>query len=360
MSRAPRLRVGLLASTLLGVLLLAPRPAAAVYECGGVQDTCSCGAANFCICCSDSTHGTDHGNCVWYAWHKACCEWAIALQWCTNADTWDTYAQNNGYPVRTEPCANTVFVCEDYTTECGAGSVGHVGWVETAYADGSIDVTEEGCYSFYGVHSRNFAAQNASPTMHYIYAPGTSCSSCECSSGDVDQQACGDCGTKTRTCGSDCQWGGWSACQNEGPCSSGATDSQSCGNCGTQTRACNSSCQWDAWSSCTGEGVCAAGATQACGTCGGSQTCDSSCQWGACVETCSDAGVGVDAGPGPDGSIPGPDGSTPGPDGGGSQGDGPYMVGGCRCDVGSGPAPAPLLVPLLVLAFLGMRRRPGA
>ena len=61
-----------------------------------------------------------------------------------------------------EPCARTVFVCEANTTQCYSGSVGHVGWVETAYPNGSIDVTEQGCYSWYGVKSRLINAQNAS------------------------------------------------------------------------------------------------------------------------------------------------------------------------------------------------------
>lgn len=367
---------------LLCLLLVVPGGRArAVYECGGVQDTCNCGAANFCICCSDAAHGANHGNCVWYAWHKACCEWSTALQWCTNAEDWDTGAQNNGYPLRTEPCAATIFQCEAYTSQCGSGGYGHVGWVETAYPNGSIDVTEEGCYSWYGVRSRTIQAQNASPTMHYIYKPGTSCSSCDCTPGDVDTTSCPQCGTQSRTCGSDCHWGGWSACQGQGPCESGQQEQQGCPQCGTQTRTCNGSCQWDPWSSCAGQGACEAGTSQPCGQCGGTQTCDSSCQWGACQETCPpdagswpDAGAASDAGAAPDAAtgsdaqiLPtdgggGADASSPGPDTGGAP-DFPTVSGGCSCHQrdtggGSGSIPGgPLSGFLTFVLWAGWRNR---
>ncbi|ACC98039.1 Type II secretion system subunit [Elusimicrobium minutum Pei191] len=71
---------------------------------------------------------------------------------------------------------------------------------------------------------------------------------------------------------------------------SGAS-SQACGNCGTQTRTCDTSTgTWSAWSSCSGEGVCSPGATQSCT--GGTQTCSSTCAWGSCEvvsKSCSGA-----------------------------------------------------------------------
>ena len=393
----------------LGLALFAGSGSArAVYECGGVQDTCPCGMSNFCICCTNAAYGTDHGNCVWYAWHRACCDWVIGLQWCTNANTWDTGAQNNGYPVRTaEPCASTIFVCEAWTTQCGAGDVGHVGWVETAYPNGSIDVREQGCYSWYGVKTRLINAQNASPAMKYIYKPGTSCGTCECTVGATQSQACGNCGTQSRTCGSDCQWGSWSSCSGEGVCAVGATQSQACGNCGTQSRTCSSSCTWGSWSSCSGEGVCAVGATesracgncgtqsrtcsssctwgswsacegegecavgatQGCGSCGGTQTCTASCTWGPCEETCSDAAVPpVDASVRPDASIPAADGAPPGsdatappqPDASNPGQVGTLVRGGCACDSSHGgdPGSSPvLLLTFLLGLFLAGRRR---
>ncbi len=326
------------ASALLAVIVLtaASTDAQAVYECGGIQDTCVCGQANFCICCTNSTYGTDHGNCVWYAWHKACCEWGVGLQWCTNAETWDGYATSNGYTLLTTPCEDTIFVCEMNTSHCGSGGYGHVGWVNTVYPDGTIDVEEQGCYSWYGVQTRNFNASAASPTMHYIYEPGvTSCPQCDCTPGATETDPnCGNCGSRTRTCGGDCQWG--------------------------------------SWSSCAGEGVCAQGATQGCGNCGGSQTCQSDCQWGVCQETCPDASVPQpDAStPQPDGATttpdgatpqpdsgtnPLPDGATPQPDGGGIR---PGLVqGGCHCQSGSGAGFPAGLALFGVLALLLIRRR---
>ncbi|MFH2008919.1 MAG: CHAP domain-containing protein [bacterium] len=327
-------RAGALAVALLcAALILAPRPALAVYECGGVQDTCQCGVNNFCICCDWSGQS---GNCVWYAWHMACCNWGVGLEWCTNADTWDGYATNYGYTLLTEPCEHTIFVCEANTSQCGSGSVGHVGWVTSVYADGSIDVEEQGCYSFDGVQTRHFAAQNASPTMHYIYEPGvTSCSQCECNPGDVETRGCPNCGTESRTCGGNCAWGSWGSCQ--------------------------------------GQGVCEAGTQQGCGSCGGTQSCESSCQWGACVETCPDAAVSPDAAPAGDGGvIPTPDGGlrpdgAPPADGlttsqdagsagdGGGEDPGTLVRGGCACRTSNSPG---LFLPLgLFMLWLAIRRR---
>ena len=73
-------------------LLLVTQSAYAVYECGGVQDTCQCGRDNFCICCSNSAYGANHGNCVWYAWHKAC--WIQAG--CRSATIWSMIYTGGG------------------------------------------------------------------------------------------------------------------------------------------------------------------------------------------------------------------------------------------------------------------------
>ena len=112
----------------------------------------------------------------------------------------------------------------------------------------------------------------------------------------MESQACGLCGTQTRsrTCGSTCGWGAWSdwgACGGQGVCSAGTTETQNqgCGNCGTQSRkrTCAASCQWGGWpatwGACTSQGVCNPGATQGCGTepCA-VNTCTGSCQWSGC------------------------------------------------------------------------------
>jgi hypothetical protein len=112
-----------------------------------------------------------------------------------------------------------------------------------------------------------------------------------CAPGQVDTQteACGNCGTRsrTRTCTDGCAWGTWGAwsdCSGQGICAPGATESVGCGNCGTQTRTCSAACSWGSYGSCTGQGPCSPGETTSsgCSSCA-KKTCNNSCQWGGCV-----------------------------------------------------------------------------
>ncbi len=66
--------------------------------------------------------------------------------------------------------------------------------------------------------------------------------------------------------------------------------SQACGNCGTQTRTCTNG-MWSDWSTCSGTGVCAPNATQACEE-SGTQTCGANCQWAACGCTAGETACG--------------------------------------------------------------------
>jgi hypothetical protein len=136
---------------------------------------------------------------------------------------------------------------------------------------------------------------------------GAACTGQMCPAG-ASSQGCGNCGTQTRTCdGNTGTWSAWGACMAEGMCAPNTTQtcgangqqtcgascqwgtcsctgasSQACGNCGTQTRTCTGG-TWSGWGSCTGQGACAPNATVACGN-GGTQTCGSTCQLGGCVE----------------------------------------------------------------------------
>ena len=108
----------------------------------------------------------------------------------------------------------------------------------------------------------------------YSGTPGTDCEvNCGCSPGQQQSEGCGLCGTRTRGCGGDCQWGGWSGCNGQGPCNPGQTQTEACCDCGTRSRGCGGNCQWDGWGSCAGPdpagspacstgkpGVCAVGA----------------------------------------------------------------------------------------------------
>lgn len=94
--------------------------------------------------------------------------------------------------------------------------------------------------------------------------------SCVCNTGDTENQPCGNCGIKTRTCGANCEWGDWSACTGEGECPESEEETVSCGDCGTQTRICDFSCNWGSWTPCEGpdpqggEQVCDTGLAGAC------------------------------------------------------------------------------------------------
>ena len=145
------------------LITMAPGPAGAAYECGGEFDTCNCGGDNFCLC--DGTCG----NCVWHAWHMACCEWGRALEWCTDAGTWDQFAPDNGYPMGSDPHNKSIFVCNPSAT---CSQWGHVGWVVTAYPDGSFDSTEQFWGGPCGTHDRHREAGFA--TAGFIYDPDNS------------------------------------------------------------------------------------------------------------------------------------------------------------------------------------------
>ncbi|MSQ84243.1 MAG: hypothetical protein EXR77_15390 [Myxococcales bacterium] len=118
---------------------------------------------------------------------------------------------------------------------------------------------------------------------------------CKPNDNQSESQACGNCGTqtRTRTCGASCGWGAWSAwgtCNGQGACKANTSESQSagCGNCGTHTRnrTCNGSCAWGAWSAygpCNGQGVCTPQTTDSnCGDPCENRVCNNSCAWGGC------------------------------------------------------------------------------
>jgi hypothetical protein len=128
---------------------------------------------------------------------------------------------------------------------------------------------------------------------------------CEAGTTQVDSQPCaGGCGTlgtqsRHRTCSTSCTWEPWTAFGACGSCAPATdVDTQACGNCGswTRTRSCDTAgCSWGAWTgfgACTGQGACMPGDSQtdSCGSptsCGSSHAgvteryCSDSCTWGA-------------------------------------------------------------------------------
>ena len=120
----------------------------------------------------------------------------------------------------------------------------------------------------------------------FVCLPGMDLScevNAECEQRATENEPCGNCGTKTRTCSDYCKWSVWSQCVGEGECPVGAIQDKDCGLCGQTSRTCSDLCRWGAWSDCEGEGVCEEGdqETEDCGKCGQrSRNCTRLCQWG--------------------------------------------------------------------------------
>ncbi|MFH1533039.1 MAG: CHAP domain-containing protein [Pseudomonadota bacterium] len=297
------MRCALILSVAALFLVVAPNPARAVYECGGVKDDCSCGGSNPYPCCSNN------GNCTWYAWHAACCHWGKALPPWGNANTWSGYAASHpDYDPKGTPTANCVG--NRVTPQYPGDQWGHVAWVEAVGT--SVKVTHQGCQAWAGVQTAWFSLGFFDK---YICLKGgsgpigPSCGDGACNGGESCQscsQDCGQCcgngacdnGETCQSCQGDC-----GACCGNGACDYGET-CQSCeGDCGP----------------CCGNGACDYGETcqtceKDCGPCCGNGTCDSfipehcfncaqdcgkccgngSCDWGENCDSCAaDCGVCV-------------------------------------------------------------------
>ncbi len=155
---------------------LVPQEAAAVYSCGGQNDDCQCNKDNPFPCCSDSAHGTNHGNCTWWAWEAACCNWgAPALPTYGNAWHWKTEAIAAGWPMSDQPVVGSVFVrtvgggwCANDNHDCG-----HVGWVTSVDGNGGFCSTEQACYGWYGV--KTYCHPPGYADGGFICKKGTTC-----------------------------------------------------------------------------------------------------------------------------------------------------------------------------------------
>ena len=256
----------------LAVLAVAPDFALADPWCGGVSDSCQCGAGNPYPCCDNG--GGKSGNCTWGAWHMACCNWALGMPspW-QHAKYWaGNYSGHPDYDVLSNPVAGSIG-CRT------VGTYGHVAWV-TGVSGGTVYIHEQSCC--WGCHHgfKDSSANAGYFNGGYIVKKGTVS---ECTPGQQQSQGCGKCGTKKRTCKSNGKWGGWGGCTGQGACSPGQTQSGGCGNCGNHSRSCKSNCQWGGWGGCAGQGPCASGSgqTEDCGDCGEhSRSCGGNCQWG--------------------------------------------------------------------------------
>lgn len=198
------LRAAIAFVMLSAVLVSRDADACGAQICGvNTKHENTCGAA--CspeICCNGTS-----GNCVWYAWEMACRNWFIALpHWSYyNASKWAGGAKNDpNYDVTSTPSVDSIGTADGalgvYT------SAGHVAWV-TGISGGNVIVNEEGCSTGGPFFNRPHAIGHFN--TGFITRHGTAC---ECTSGQTDSQACA-CGTRKRTCGTDCKWDGWGACE---------------------------------------------------------------------------------------------------------------------------------------------------
>jgi hypothetical protein len=116
-----------------------------------------------------------------------------------------------------------------------------------------------------------------------------------CNPGQTEDEACGNCGTRARTCDQNGQWGAFGECGAQGECSPGEARSNACGNCGSQMEMCNDACQWGGGGACMDEGECERGVTETQDCDGGgvqTRACGDTCEWGeftACeAQECND------------------------------------------------------------------------
>ena len=102
-----------------------------------------------------------------------------------------------------------------------------------------------------------------------------------CTPAETEDQACGNCGTRTRTCSAQEQWGAFSDCEGGRDCSPGSFIARDCGRCGSMIVACTEDCVW-VEAACQDEGACLPGATEDLPCAGGgvrTRECGADCRW---------------------------------------------------------------------------------
>ena len=191
-----------MSARVLGLALaLSAAHASAVNYCGGVTHQNSCGRpSNIYPCCPNG------GNCTWWAWESVCRNWGAGLVNWGNANTWAGHAN-------VDPNYDLVGPTVGSIATSTLGNYGHVAWV-VGVNGGSVTVTEENCCIGCGGSVRTVSYAASKFNSGFVVRHGTQC---ECSPGEVQAQACGDCGQRARTCGASCSWQGWSACSGPDP-----------------------------------------------------------------------------------------------------------------------------------------------
>lgn len=116
-------------------------------NCGGYNGN-DCGGSNPYPCCSYNGN-SNAGNCTWWAWRSARCNWSISLPspW-RHAKYWAGDLTSNGFIVSATPVVNSI-ACSS------TGSYGHVAWV-TSFTSTHVTVTEMNCGSMYGMRTKTY------------------------------------------------------------------------------------------------------------------------------------------------------------------------------------------------------------
>jgi hypothetical protein len=126
-------------------------------------------------------------------------------------------------------------------------------------------------------------------------APGDACTTVD----KVYSKSCGKCGKQEAICldqGGSLKVSDYSACSGEtGACVPGETTTEACGNCGTLTKTCNNYCAWSS-SACGGQPTnsCSPGATEyasaGCTTANTyrNRSCGTACTWGTFSTSCAE------------------------------------------------------------------------
>jgi len=286
-------------------------------------------------------------------------------------------------PVAVEACDVFRYVADDFTSDNrywdpvpmsslqpadAAATSSHVVLIVGGRdGSGAWDIVEaRGCA--YGIVHRYRSLSG------FVGARRINLTSCVCSAGDTQTEACGDCGSRRRECRDDCRWSAWSECDGPDPTGPDAacTVEGAVGECAVGRRVCVAgwlTCHAPSATTeiCDGldndcDGVADNGTPAALGEGYPCTTGDG----GPGVSDCVDGALvcvphnGSDGGPG---DVPTPDDAGDPRDGDVSRDGGPdviyvYIEGdGCGCRVPAGSGGSALLPLLALLAPLARRRR---
>ena len=195
-----------------------------------------------CWCSNGCSPGScDHGGCSGNC--PNCTHWGMGAD-CSGFVTKVWQIPN---PINTSTCGHGPYVAESYmsstsywhtksrsSVEQGDALASHTHVLLYHYGDpwGQMRVYEaKGCA--YGIqHDLRSCSSEYVASQRINIGP-----SCDCTAGDKQKEACGNCGTRHRTCGSDCHWGGWSSCEGQGPCGRPQASSQASGSDGWWSQA---------------------------------------------------------------------------------------------------------------------------